>query len=88
MTPTKPTALHTDYDHVVALATVVSALRDFLDCVDSTGGVFNDGLSVCPIADPTWTDLGAAYIKACIALGRRPVWGAQQTRPVFGRAPY
>jgi len=67
-------------EYIGTLNHALSALRDFADCIDSTGGVFDDGLSICPTADPEWTDLGAAYVKACAALGRRPVWGAQRRK--------
>ena len=49
------------------------ALRFFMDCVEGTGGVIvkEDGFRA-PVADPTWTDLGEAYMYACRALNVQP----------------
>ena len=49
------------------------ALRFFMDCVEGTGGVIvkKDGFRA-PVADPTWTDLGEAYMHACRALNVQP----------------
>lgn len=49
------------------------ALLDFVNCVNVTGGVVEEGFNVCPVADPEWTDLGDSYIKACEALGVKPL---------------
>jgi hypothetical protein len=58
-------------------AAAVQALRDFVLTVEVTGGIFTDvdaGGVVAPYADPDWCDVGEAYLLACTALGRQPVW--------------
>ena len=54
--------------------TVEDALREFIDCINATGGVVIDdkGYPV-PVADEEWIDLGQAYYSACAALGVEPV---------------
>lgn len=50
----------------------LSSLCDFVDCVESTGGVVKvDGFYV-PVADQDWIDLGETYIKACEVLNKIP----------------
>lgn len=51
-----------------------AALALFCDTIEATGGVRTDrkGFTV-PCADEEWLDLGAAYIAACWALGRKPM---------------
>lgn len=49
------------------------ALREFITTVECTGGVFKDRKGLPrPFADPTWIDLGCAYLNACAALGVEP----------------
>jgi hypothetical protein len=58
-------------------AMALQALRDFVLTVEATGGIFTDvdaGGVVAPYADPDWCDVGEAYLLACAALGRKPVW--------------
>jgi hypothetical protein len=56
-----------------AYARAVTALEEFVDTINATGGVFTDlkGL-VCPRGDEEWCDLGTAYLNACTVLKRRP----------------
>ena len=55
---------------------LLDALHAFLDTIEATGGCgVDDGGFVVPQADPDWIDLGAAYVKACGALGREPMVG-------------
>jgi hypothetical protein len=57
----------------VNLAEATTALRLFVDTVNSTGGlVVNDAGETAPAADEEWTDLADAYLKACEALGVEP----------------
>ena len=50
-----------------------TALEEFIDAVEATGGVFIDcGGEACPHGDPEWTDLGSAYLSACRVLKRKP----------------
>jgi len=46
------------------------ALLAFVEAIDATGGVVYDGQHHAPVADEEWIDLGEAYLKACLALGR------------------
>jgi hypothetical protein len=58
-------------------ATALQALRDLVLAVEVTGGIFTDveaGGVVATCADPDWCDVGEAYLLACTALGREPVW--------------
>jgi hypothetical protein len=49
------------------------ALLDFIDVINSTGGVVKDsGGYFVPVADTYWIDLGESYIKACKAVGVEP----------------
>jgi hypothetical protein len=52
-----------------------AALTEFVDAVDSTGGLTDDSAAdgVGPAADPRWTDLAAVYVGACDALGKTPL---------------
>lgn len=50
------------------------ALKEFVDCVDATGGIIIDPSGHhAPVVDEDWIDIGEAYYKACIALGRDPL---------------
>lgn len=52
---------------------ITDAVRHFVDCVESTGGVLHTPEDTYqPAADENWTDLGAAYVEACAALGIQP----------------
>ena len=62
-------------------AAALQALRDFVLTVEVTGGIFTDvdaGGVVAPRADLDWCDLGDAYLLACTALGREPVWDRRE----------
>jgi hypothetical protein len=50
-----------------------SALVDFVETIEMSGGAVEhqDG-TFAPQADPTWTDLGDSYLRACRELGREP----------------
>jgi hypothetical protein len=53
---------------------LTKALECFVEAIEATGGIAIDGQGyACPVADPDWIDLGDAYLKACRALGRKPV---------------
>lgn len=52
------------------VARIHMALLSFLETVEATGGVDPDTMG--PVAAPTWTDLGEAYVEACDALGHSP----------------
>jgi hypothetical protein len=71
------TAIVADPPHELAplqaYARALTALEEFVDTVNATGGVFTDrkGL-VCPKGDEEWCDLGTAYLKACTVLKRKP----------------
>lgn len=54
------------------ISQLVDTLYDFVECIEATGGVSYDGLCYWPVGDPTWSDLGAAYIRACSVLDRTP----------------
>ncbi len=56
---------------------VRNALENFCGTIEATGGVFQDPetLHWYPCGDPTWFDLGDAYLVACEALGRKPMVG-------------
>lgn len=53
---------------------MMNALATLCDAIENTGGVKKDdkGYHV-PVADEDWIDLGEAYMRACGALGRKPV---------------
>lgn len=51
---------------------VEQALFQFIEAIDATGGVESLPSGYAPAGSPDWTDLGAAYIVACRALGRTP----------------
>lgn len=56
-------------------ATVEVALLQFVDVIESTGGVLRNPTGsghFVPVADEDWVDLGEAYIEACRALDRKP----------------
>jgi len=64
---------------VVDESTAHAALLQFIDTIESTGGVFVDEEGfVCPRADHEWIDLGEAYLNACSVLNRTPMDGTQQ----------
>jgi len=49
-------------------------LEEFVENIDDTGGLGEMKPGVfAPLADPSWSDLGDLYIRACKALGREPV---------------
>lgn len=52
----------------------IEALRDLVATIEACGGVTKDrkGL-VVPVADMEWPDLGDSYLKACNALGLKPL---------------
>jgi len=51
-----------------------AVLKDFVQAVDATGGVVEDGKGCYePVADRDWIDIGNVYIRACDALGREPI---------------
>jgi hypothetical protein len=53
------------------------ALEALCVTIEATGGVLHPGpkdVYPSPVGDPTWGDLGQAYILACAALGRAPVY--------------
>lgn len=59
------------------------ALQRLVDLVDKVGVYEFEGgpVELCgPLDTDAQRALGAAYIEACAALGRRPVWGAQPMR--------
>jgi len=50
------------------------ALREFIQCINLTGGLaYDDRGFLAPAIDPDWIDLGIAYEKACAALGIEPM---------------
>lgn len=49
-----------------------AALLAFVETIEATGGVVYDGRNHGPCGNEDWIDLGAAYLKACHALGREP----------------
>lgn len=53
--------------------TAESALVEFLETIEATGGVrmTHKGYP-SPLGEPEWTDLGSAYLNGCEALGRKP----------------
>lgn len=57
------------------LSRSLTALQDFVDCVEAAGGLVPDpegsGLSGLKGADD-WIDLADAYEKACAVLGKEP----------------
>lgn len=56
-----------------SLRSTNTALRMFVDTINSTGGVMRNSRGVHqPCGDPTWSDLGAAYMSACEELGLEP----------------
>jgi hypothetical protein len=60
-------------DPAARFAHLESALRQFIDTINATGGVIRGTYGVyVPAADPEWLDLGAAYVDACKVLGVDP----------------
>jgi hypothetical protein len=56
-------------------AAVETALLEFVDAIEVTGGVMRDPLAperFVPVADEDWIDLGEVYLSACLALGKKP----------------
>lgn len=58
-------------EHVKELTYV---LLDFIECIDSTGGLIEcpDG-TVAPAADPGWTDLVTVYYRGCELASLEPL---------------
>jgi hypothetical protein len=54
---------------------LLCALENFCSTIEATGGVFKDPENGYwyPVGDPTWFDLGDAYLAACEALRRKPL---------------
>jgi len=51
-----------------------NALVEFCQTIENTGGVVRDSKGrVWPVGDPNWLDLGFAYMRACLALSRKPM---------------
>lgn len=51
-----------------------AALEAFVDTIEATGGLIPGEFGMLsPAGDPTWSDLGSAYLLACAALGRKPM---------------
>ena len=51
------------------------ALTELVETIEGTGGVVQaDNLATEPVGDREWSDLGSAYLAACEALGRKPVY--------------
>ncbi len=59
---------------LVQTSQVEAALREFVGCIEATGGVirYANG-QYSPAADETWVDIGEAYIQAKLALGEDPM---------------
>lgn len=54
--------------------TMATVLREFIDSIEATGGVVQGEDGICyPRADPTWSDLGSIYLKACEVAGVQPM---------------
>lgn len=54
--------------------TADAVLREFIDDIESTGGVIRCGVGTfAPMADVTWTALGATDLNACAATGHSPM---------------
>lgn len=49
-----------------------SALMELINTIDATGGLQVE--SERPAGDPSWVDLGHAYLAACRALGKKPLY--------------
>lgn len=57
-------------------ASVEVALLQFIDAIESTGGVLRNPTGsghFVPVADEDWVDLGEVYMQACKALDRKPM---------------
>jgi hypothetical protein len=56
-----------------------AALTEFAQDIEAAGGVRreDDGLAV-PVGDPEWVDLGETYLRACAALGRKPLYQKEE----------
>lgn len=52
----------------------LEVLKEFCDDIDATGGVTRRTKAhpFVPVADESWIDLGATYMKACKILNRKP----------------
>lgn len=60
-------------------ALIQDVLTEFVNDVEKSGGVSESDTGIYrPAADPEWTDLGATYIHACQALGRKPKVNAEE----------
>jgi hypothetical protein len=61
-------------DDTARVIELVSALDEFIECINNTGGItINDNGFDVPAVDEEWSDLGSAYIKACEAARRQPL---------------
>jgi hypothetical protein len=65
--------------HVTTVLTSIDqiseALNDFIATIEATGGLTRTSRrEPVPYADEDWPDLADAYLKACQALGREPMW--------------
>lgn len=50
------------------------ALEQFIETIEYVGGITRDHKGYPrPVGDPSWIDLGEAYLNACDALEREPV---------------
>jgi hypothetical protein len=55
------------------IAELEAVLGEFVKDVNDSGGVsFSRDGTAHPVADLSWTDLGATYVMACDALGLTP----------------
>jgi hypothetical protein len=60
--------------------TMESVLLEFIQAVEDTGGVVKVRKGfVAPAADPEWGDIGAIYLDACKAVGRKPYYRSADT---------
>jgi hypothetical protein len=50
---------------------LVKALESLIETIEVAGGLDAGGN---PVGEPGWYDLGQAYLEACAALGRQPVY--------------
>jgi len=57
-----------------AMSVLVEALEAFAAAIEVAGGIcYSDTGIPDLVCDPAWSDLGYAYLGACIALGRTPM---------------
>lgn len=56
------------------LLTCENVVCQLIHDIEISGGVWKDKLgNFHPVADPTWTDLGATYIHACKSVRKQPL---------------